>query len=87
MAWIMEAINEYLRSCCVIVRAPLAYIIRKTIIVQTYCNYHKCATPDEEMIARMLHLPLDMKKLHNGKTEVSMTSSIRSARTLIGIHV
>ena len=33
MAGTMEAMEEYLRSCHGVVRAPLAYIIRKTIIV------------------------------------------------------
>ena len=42
-----------------IVRASLVYIIRKTIIFQTYGDYPKYATPDNEMIARMLHLPTD----------------------------
>ena len=62
----MEAINEYLRLCHAIVRTPLAYIITKTIIVQTLGNYPKYITPDNEMIARMTHPPLDEKKLHEG---------------------
>ena len=33
MAGMMEFIEEYLRSCCGVVRAPLAYIIKKTIRV------------------------------------------------------
>ena len=33
IAGMMESIKEYLKSCCGVVRAPLAYIIRKTIIV------------------------------------------------------
>ena len=29
----MEAIEKYLRLCCGVVRAPLAYFIRKIIVV------------------------------------------------------
>ena len=29
MAGMKESIKEYLRSCCDVIRAPLAYIIRK----------------------------------------------------------
>ena len=47
-----------------VMRAPLAYIIRKTIIVQIYGDYPKYATPNDEMIVRMLHLP---------KTKISYT--------------
>ena len=36
MAGMKEAIEEYLRSCHGVVRAPLASIIRKTILVETY---------------------------------------------------
>ena len=32
----MEFVEEYLRSCCGVMRASLAYIIRKAITVQTY---------------------------------------------------
>ena len=49
-------------------REHLAYIISKTIIVQIYGNYPKFATPDNEMIARMLHLPPDKNRLHNKKS-------------------
>ena len=35
MAGTMKAIKEYLKSYCGVVRAPLAYIIRKNVIVQT----------------------------------------------------
>ena len=59
----MEAIVEYLRSCCGVVRAPLSNISKKTIIVQTYDNYSLYATSDDEMISRMLHLPSDKNKL------------------------
>ena len=55
----MEYIKEYLRSCHGVIRAPLAYVMRKSIIVQTYGKYTTDATFDNEMIARMLHLPPD----------------------------
>ena len=57
MVGMMEAIEDYLGSCNDIMRAPLAYIIRKTTLVQTYGDYLIYAPPDNEMIARMLHLP------------------------------
>ena len=47
MARMMEFIEEYLRSHCPVMRAPLASVIRKTVTVQTYGN-------DDEIIARML---------------------------------
>ena len=52
----MKSIKEYLRAVCGVVKAPLAYVIRKTIIVQTYHDYLTYETPDDEMIANMLHL-------------------------------
>ena len=63
MAGTMGAIKEYLRSCHGVVRATLAYIIRKTILVQTYGDYPKYMTPDDEMITRMLHLPQENNKI------------------------
>ena len=50
-------------SCCGVIRAPLAYIIRKSITVQTYGEYPTYANPDNEMITRMLHLRPDKNKL------------------------
>ena len=41
-------------------RAFLAYIIRKTIIVQTYCVHPRNVTSDDEI---MLHLLPDNNKL------------------------
>ena len=63
MAGKSDAIEEHLRSCQGAVRAPLVYIIRMTILVQTYGDYPEYATPDDEMITRMLHLPPDENKL------------------------
>ena len=67
MAGTMESIEEYLRSCHGVVRAPLAYIIMKSITVQTYGEYPMYATSDNEMIARMLHLLPDKNKLLHEK--------------------
>ena len=73
MAVIMKAIEEYLTLHHDIIRVPLTYIIRKTMIVQTYGDYPKYATPENEMIARMLHLPVEKKMLHNEKSAPSVT--------------
>ena len=59
----MKAIKKYLRSCHGDIRAPLAYIIWKTITVQNNGDYNLYATPDNKMIARMLHLSLEKNKL------------------------
>ena len=59
MAGMMDAIKEYLRLCCGVILAPLAYITWKTVAVQTYGDYPTYATPDSKMITRMLHLPLE----------------------------
>ena len=53
VAGMMEAIEEYFRSCHGVVRAPVAYIIRKTIIVQAYSDYPMYVTPDDKMITKM----------------------------------
>ena len=74
MAGTLEAIEDYLRSCHDVVRAPLAYIIRKTITVQTCDNYPKYVTNDEEMITRMLHPPPEKNKLH--REMLSQSTSI-----------
>ena len=36
MAGTIEAIEEYLRSCFGVTRAPLAYVIRRNVIIETY---------------------------------------------------
>ena len=64
MAGTMESIEQCFRSHHGVVKAPLANIIKKTIIVQIYHNYHKYATSDDEMINRMLHLSPDKNKLN-----------------------
>ena len=98
----MEAIKKYLRSCHGVIRAPLAHVIRKNIIVGMYSDYQKHRSPDDEMIARMLHLPLErtssfqrvifsqLKCIHLSRrstVDVSMASWIRSARTEICTHM
>ena len=39
MAGMMESIKEYIRACHGVIKAPLAYIMRKTITVETYGDY------------------------------------------------
>ena len=63
MIWTILTIEGYLRSCNGFVKAPLAYVIRKTVIVWTYGNYAQYVTPYDEMIARVLHLLSDRNKL------------------------
>ena len=46
MAGTIDAIKKYPRSHGGVIRAPLAHIIRKTLIVETYGDYHKYPTPD-----------------------------------------
>ena len=74
MAGTMEAIEEYLRLCCGVVRAPLAYVIRKTIAVQTYGDYPMYVTLDDEMISRMLHLPSDKNRCTTSKVHSQLLS-------------
>ena len=62
----MEYIKKYLRSHHGVIRASFAYVIWKTITVQTYGDYPTYITPDDE-IARMLHLPLDKNRLFSEK--------------------
>ena len=73
MAGTMEAIKEYLKSCRGVVSAPLAYVIWKTIKVQTYGDYPLHAIPDNEMITMMLHLPADKNKIYNKQSVQSVT--------------
>ena len=63
MAGMVGSIKEYLRVCLGVIKAPLAYIIRKTITVQNYGYYPTNTTPDDEMITSMLHLPSHKNKL------------------------
>ena len=65
MAGMMVAIKKYLRLHHVVIRVPLAYVIRKMVTVQIYDDYHKSATPDDKMIARMLHLLPDKNRLYH----------------------
>ena len=67
----MESIKEYLRSCNDFMRAPLAYIFRKTIIVKTYGDYTNFLISDDSMITRMLHLTPD-DKLHDEQSAQSI---------------
>ena len=60
-------------------------IIRKNIIVKIYGDYLKCATPDDERITRMLHLPpkknelisehdIQSVKMHTAEYEIETRS-------------
>ena len=69
----MEAIKKYLRLHHDVLREPLAYLIQKTIIVQTFGDYPTYAIHVDEMIARMLHLPPDKNKMHNEQSAQSVT--------------
>ena len=48
----MEGIKEYLYLNYGVGRVPLAYIIRRSIIVQTYGDYSKYKNPDYDIITR-----------------------------------
>ena len=63
MAGMIKAIKEYLRTCHGVIRASLAYVIRKTIVVQVHGEYISYATPDDKIITKMLHLPPDKNRL------------------------
>ena len=63
LAGTMEFTEEHLRACCDVIKAPLAYVLRKTITVQTNGDFPTYTTPDDKLIARMLHLPLNKNKL------------------------
>ena len=63
MAGMMESIEECIRAHPSVIKAPLVYIIMKTITVQTNGDYPTYATQDDEIIARMLHLPSHKNRL------------------------
>ena len=50
----------------------LAYVIKKTVIVQTYGDYPKYVTPNDEMITRMLHLSPNKNILQNQQSAQSL---------------
>ena len=64
MAEMMESFKEYLTSswCC---KRLLAYVIRKTTILQICGDYPKYVTTGDEMIARILYLTPDKNRLNN----------------------
>ena len=67
MAGTIELIKEYLRSYHGVVRATLAYVIWKTITVQTMSEYPMYATSNNKMIATMLHLHPSKNKILSEK--------------------
>ena len=68
----MDAIKEYLRLFHGVMRVHLAYVIRKTTIVETCGDYPKYATSDDKMITRMSHLPPEKKRLHHEQSAQSV---------------
>ena len=58
MVGTMEAIKEYIRTHSGVTRAPLAYFIRKTIVIDSYGCYPQYAISADEIIAKMLPLPM-----------------------------
>ena len=72
MAGTMESDKEYLRSCCDVLVVPLAYIIRETIIAQTYGNYLAYVTPSDKMVAKILHSPPGKNRLHGEQSVQSV---------------
>ena len=64
-------------DCNTVVRAPLTYVIRKAITVQTYGDYPAYATPDDKMIIMMLHLPSDKNKMHNEQSAQSVIDATK----------
>ena len=77
MAGKMKAIKDYLRFHHGAVRVPLACIIIKTIIVQIYGDYPTYVTPDDKMVAMMLHLSSDKDKAHNKQNAHSINQCTR----------
>ena len=69
---VMAGMMESIRSHHSVIRAPLVYIIRKTITVQTYGDYSTYTTHDNTMITRMLHLPPEKNILHNEQSAQSV---------------
>ena len=73
MSGMMEFIEKYLGSSQFVVRVHLAYLIRKTITIQTYDDYPKYVAPDDEMIVGMFH-HFQMKRhdeqVHNQSTVI-----------------
>ena len=101
MAGMMKAIIEYLRSHHGVLRKPLAYVIRKTILVQTYGDYPKCATPEcydcqdatptskKEQAAQWEKCAVSQKMYSRiwDWQQKCLTYSTKSATTLICIHM
>ena len=52
MAEAMETTKECPRSCSGVMRASIAHVNRKIIIVQAYGDYPRYVTPDNKMITR-----------------------------------
>ena len=72
IAGTIEFIKECLKLCHSVVRAPHAYIIRKTIIVLTYGKDQVYTNPYNKIITSILHLTPDKNKLHNEQSAPSV---------------
>ena len=72
MTGMINAVEENLRLHHGVVRAPFVYVIRKMMIAQTYSEYLRYVTLDDEMISRMSHLfpNKNRLKLKNSNTIV-----------------
>ena len=88
MAKIIEAIKKFLRLCVGAVKAPLAYITKETTIVHTYGDYPKYMTPDDKMIASVLHIPPEKNNLllehnvHSVKEQSMIGSGLQGYRSV-----
>ena len=61
-------------------RAPLAYVTRKNIIVEMHGDYPQYVTLDDKMIIRMLHLPPEKNELlleHDAQSERACTAEYK----------
>ena len=50
----------------------MACVVTKTVTVKSQSVYPSHATPDDEMINRMLHLPSDKNKIYNKQSVQSV---------------
>ena len=57
------SIKNYFRLDHDVVRSPLAYIMRITIVIQKFGDHLMNVTPNDKMIFRVLNLLPDMNKL------------------------
>ena len=78
MAGTMKSIEEYLQKRHDVVRAPLAYVIRKNIIVQVYGDYPQYASPDNTMICYTYphtRISCTTSKVHSWSQSIQQSTS------------